>query len=133
HSREQLRPKPAQNLRTAGTGWERAVQDPALPRSFAGFNGRAGTRIPPRLMRAEVQYGAVAIVNVLSHMSMMDVPIDDHCVRDSVFFLRVSSCNSDVVEEAEAHAAIRGRMMARRTNSAEGIASFSPDHLVDCV
>ena len=45
--------------------------------------------------------------------------------------LGVARADRDVVEEAEAHRAIRGRMVARRAHRAERRGESSPDYAID--
>ena len=111
----------AQNLLAPGARGKRAIQRHAFARAFSVFAARAGARIPRRLMRAEEEHRAVGIENILRAVAVMDVPIGDQHPPDAMLALSVARRDRDGVEDAEAHAAHRRGMMARRPADGNGI------------
>src|ERR1700693_519383 len=49
-------------------------------------------------MRSEEEHGTVGIEDVLGTVAVMDIPIGDQHPSDSMLFLRVASCDRDVIE-----------------------------------
>ncbi len=63
---------------------------------------------------------------------MVDVPVDDRDPPDAELGLRVSGRDRDVVEEAEAHRPVRGRVVARRPYEGEPVAADRFDRGAGC-
>ena len=60
----------------------------------------------------------------------MHVPIDDQDARQAVGLAGVLGGQGDVVEQAEAHAARRRGVMARRPDQAQGVAVLAAEHRI---
>ena len=62
---------------------------------------------------------------------MVDVPIDDRDPLDPVAGLSLADGDRDVVEEAEAHHGVGGRVMAGRADEREAVVGGAVEHRVD--
>lgn len=81
-------------------------------------------------MSTKEKNGFVLVEYVLGSVAMMHVPINDENFTYAVFFLGVTSCDGDVVEETEAHALIGCGVMSRWSDDAEGIGGFACKNFV---
>ncbi len=81
-------------------------------------------------MRAEKEYRAVAIENILRPVAVMNVPIGDQNPAHAMLLLGVTRRDCHGVEDAEAHAAYRVGMMARRPPDADGVGNSLLDNRV---
>jgi hypothetical protein len=70
---------------------------------------------------------------VLRSVAVMDVPVDDGDAPESVFPLRVTRRDGDVIEQAESHPAVGRGMVAGRPHRAEGVFPGARDDPVDRV
>ena len=70
-------------------GRQRTIQRRTFAAAFTRFGSRAGTWIPGRLVSAEEEYGPVIVKNILSTVSVVDIPIDNQNSLCTVLFLRV--------------------------------------------
>ena len=61
----------------------------------------------------------VALEDLLGAVAVVHVEIDDRDSVQTVRFDRVTRCDRDVVEDAEAHRARTAGVMARRANAAK--------------
>src|SRR5881296_2914530 len=84
-------------------------------------------------MGAEVEHRAISVEDILRPVAVVDVPVGNQDAADAVFSLRVAGADGDVVEDAEAHAFGRRCVVSRRTDDAEGVPGFSPNHSIHTV
>ena len=82
-------------------------------------------------MRAEEKHGRIGVEDVLRAVAVVDVPIGDGDALHSVFALRIAGRDRDVVEQAEAHAAMGRGVMAGRTHDAECVLRFALHDEID--
>ena len=122
--------KGAENLGAARSGGKRIIHDESARFAFPDLRRRASARIPRMLMRVEEQDRTIVPEDFLGAVAVMHIPIDDQHALDPVIPPRVPRANRDVVEHAEAHSAIRGRVMSRRAHGAKRALCFSAH---DCV
>jgi hypothetical protein len=73
------------------------------------------------LVCVEEKHRAVTPEHFLRAVAVVDVEIGDENAIDAVPALSVPRADRDVVEDAEAHTAARGRVMSRRSNRAERV------------
>src|SRR6185436_19750409 len=98
----------------------RMPSKPALTRMKSGLNRRAlpraGLRRAPRsriravMVRAEVEDRIVVVEDVLRAVTVVVVEVDDEHAADAVDLLQIARGDRDVVEDAEAHAAVARRV-----------------------
>src|SRR5439155_15569783 len=82
-------------------------------------------------MNAEKHHLGTLIKNVLGAVAVMNVPIDDENFGQMVSYSGVMSGQSDVIEQAESHAARGCGMMTRRTHQAERVLLGPFDDRID--
>ena len=104
----------------AGALGERDVDRRAVAVAGASLGPVAGARVVRELVRREVEHARVVVEDVLRAVAVMDVDVDDGDALDSRLFERARDGDGDVVEEAEAHRAVRRRVVPGRANEAEG-------------
>ena len=121
----------AQDLFAAGVRRERAIDGRVGPRARAGFVAHASAGIPRRLVRAKEQDGRVLVEDILRAVAVMHVPVHDQDALQAVALDRVARPDRDIVEDAESHALYRTRVVAGRTQRAEGLLDGSGQHRVD--
>src|SRR6202048_4999129 len=112
------------------SGGERDVERRSFPLVQSALANRACSGIVRILMRREVKHRRVAIENLLSAVSVMNIPIDYQDSIRSVVHLRVASGDGGVVEETESHRPARSRVMTRRPDQRDGIRGVVED-LID--
>ena len=81
----------------------------------------------------KVEDGVVLVEDVLRAVAVVIIEVDDEHAADAVDLLEIARGDGDVVEDAEAHAAVARCMMARRPNGTERILQAAGHHAVDGV
>ena len=127
---QELFPKRADDLFAARASGDGAVDRQPRAGSLASFGRRPRTRIERMLVGVEEQHGAVLVEDVLSAVAMVHVPVGDEHTAHAVLRLRVPRSDRDIVEEAEAHALLRRRMMSRRPHHGKSVSQAACQHLV---
>ena len=79
----------------------------------------AGARVERPLVQRDVEDGRVVPEDVLRPVAVVDVPVDDRDPLEAELGLRRARRDRDVVEEAEAHRAVGGRVVAGRPHERE--------------
>src|SRR5690606_6669570 len=102
-----------------GPGRERNVQREARGRTRTGLRCEARARIVMVEVQRQVEDTRILVEDVLRAVAVMHIPVDDQDALDAVFRLCSTRRDRDVVEQTEAHCAIRGRMMSGRTAQRE--------------
>ena len=83
------------------------------------------------LVCREKENGVVRPEDVLSSISVMDVPIDDQDFLEAMNGLRVTRGNGRIVKEAESHRSAWSRMMARRPHQRKRSTTVFSHHRID--
>ena len=89
------------------------------------FGISAGSRIVWVLVQADVENTGVAFEAVLRPVTMMDVPVQNNNLSQSVFLLQVTGSDCNVVEQTETKCGITFCMMARRLSRSGMVSSSS--------
>lgn len=63
---------------------------------------------------------------------MVDIPIHNKNIADTVPALRIPGANGHIVEDAEPHSPVSPGMMTRRPDSAKCCINLPPDDRIDC-
>ncbi|OQC04330.1 MAG: hypothetical protein BWX79_02517 [Alphaproteobacteria bacterium ADurb.Bin100] len=95
---------------------------------------RAGTpdRIEGMLVETGHQDALVPGDDVFGAVAVVDVEVDDGHPLQPMALQRVLGRNRHVVEKAEAHRLVTARMMARRSDGAEGVVQFPRHDRIGC-
>src|SRR5262249_41943142 len=100
----------------AGGEWHVTGRAGAAPGADLVQATRAGGQRP--FVERHVGDASVAVEDVLRAVAVVGVVVDDQYARATIG--ERGRSNGDVVEETEAHGALRQRMMTRRPESEEG-------------
>ena len=84
-------------------------------------------------MRAAKKHRIIRVENILRAVAVVHVPIENRDSLDAVDGLRVPGRHGDMVEKAEAHGAIRRRMVSGRSHRAKGVIDASGQRRIDGV
>ena len=114
---------------TGGAGRKREVDRRPRRRRAAGLGGAAGAGIERRLMRRHVEHARVVPEDVLGAVAVVHVPIEDQ--HPFAPFGERGAGDRDVVQQAEALAALPGRVVAGRAHRDEGRVGVAPIERVD--
>src|SRR5581483_8810206 len=124
-------PKHTHDLLPSRSRWKRIIHDQPFCLTLASLIRRARTWIPRILMRAEEEYRAVGIEDLLRAVAVVNVPVGNENPFGAMPALGVSRGNRDVVEDAESHATPRSGVVTGRAHDAERVARMSFHHGVD--
>ena len=106
-------------FRIAAAGGHRHVERRAETAADAGLAMAARARIERELMRRDVRHVRIVLEAVLRAVSVVHIPIEDQDAWRSELRLSHARSDRDVIQETEAHRAVRLGVMARRANRGE--------------
>jgi len=99
--------------------WKGRVHGKPLPIAAPDFIEPSGAGVVGVLVRGKKEHSGITIEGTLGAISVVQVPVHDENLFQPELFLRICRGYRYIIEQAETHAPLWFRMVARRANKSE--------------